>query len=199
MRRRAARWAVRAQPAGPENCLTPNCSWSNNIGVDLDADQIERLNASPLPRLVAIAGGLLSSGWRRVLEQHGLATSGLVLLFTLSAENELTHREAAKRCWVSAGTLTGVVDSLEEEGLVTRHPDRSDRRIVRLALTPAGKERVSAAGAALAREFGPVGGGLTDDEEAVVRRYLVDLITTLESTGRSDAGRRLSPTAPEGS
>ena len=119
--------------------------------MDLDPDQLERLNASPLPRLVAIAGGLLSNGWRRVLEQHGLATSGLVLLFTLSGENELTHREAARRCWVSAGTLTGVVDALEEEGLVTRHPDRSDRRIVRLALTPAGKERVSAGGGVVPR------------------------------------------------
>ncbi len=167
--------------------------------MDLDPDQLERLNASPLPRLVAIAGGLLSNGWRRVLEQHGLATSGLVLLFTLSGENELTHREAARRCWVSAGTLTGVVDALEEEGLVTRHPDRSDRRIVRLALTPAGKERVSAAGAALSREFGPVDGGLTDDEAAVVRRYLVGLITTLESAGRSNADQRLSPTTAEGS
>jgi DNA-binding MarR family transcriptional regulator len=166
--------------------------------VDLDADQIERLNDSPLPRLVAIAGGLLSSSWRRVLEQHGLATSGMVLLFALSAENDLTHREAARRCWVSAGTLTGVVDSLVVEGLVTRHPDDSDRRIVRLALTRAGKERVSAAGADLSSEFGPISGGLTDDEAAVVRRYLVGLITNLEGPKHSTAAQRLSPTTSEG-
>jgi DNA-binding MarR family transcriptional regulator len=166
--------------------------------VDLDADQIERLNDSPLPRLVAIAGGLLSSAWRRVLEQHGLATSGLVLLFTLSAQNDLTHREAARRCWVSAGTLTGVVDSLVEEGLVTRHPDDSDRRIVRLALTPAGKQRVSAAGSALTSEFGPISGGLTDDEVAVVRRYLVGLITNLEGATHGTTAQRLSATTSEG-
>lgn len=166
--------------------------------VDLDADQIERLNDSPLPRLVAIAGGFLSSSWRRVLEQHGLATTGLILLFTLSGENDLTHREAARRCWVSAGTLTGVVDSLVEEGLVIRHPDDSDRRIVRLALTPAGKERVSAAGSALTNEFGPISGGLTEDEEAVVRRYLIGLITNLNGAPHGTAAQRLTPATSEG-
>ena len=46
---------------------------------------------------------------------------------------ELAHRIAA-----SAPTMTGIVDRLERQGLVTRLRDDQDRRVVHIALTEAG-------------------------------------------------------------
>jgi DNA-binding MarR family transcriptional regulator len=44
-----------------------------------------------------------------------------------------------KRLLVSGGNVTGLVDRLEKEGLVTREVDAADRRIYRVALTGAGR------------------------------------------------------------
>jgi DNA-binding MarR family transcriptional regulator len=46
---------------------------------------------------------------------------------------------------VTSGTMTNRIDRLEARGLVTREPDLTDRRGVRVRLTPRGKDRVDAA------------------------------------------------------
>ena len=40
---------------------------------------------------------------------------------------------------VTSGNLTGIVDRLEEQRLVGRNPDKRDRRVVRVRLTPKGR------------------------------------------------------------
>jgi MarR family 2-MHQ and catechol resistance regulon transcriptional repressor len=40
---------------------------------------------------------------------------------------------------VTSGNLTGIVDRLEARGLVRRIPDQTDRRVVRVSLTPKGR------------------------------------------------------------
>ncbi len=50
------------------------------------------------------------------------------------AMTELGHRICA-----SAPTMTGVIDRLERQGLVARERDESDRRVVLIALTEAGR------------------------------------------------------------
>jgi len=46
---------------------------------------------------------------------------------------------------VTSGTMTNRIDRLEERGLVTREPDLTDRRGVRVRLTNRGKEGVDSA------------------------------------------------------
>ncbi|GAA1793024.1 MarR family winged helix-turn-helix transcriptional regulator [Planosporangium flavigriseum] len=58
------------------------------------------------------------------LEQHGPLRSG-----------ELAAREA-----VTAPTMTRVLASLADRGLITREPDPTDARSVRVSLSPAGVE-----------------------------------------------------------
>jgi DNA-binding MarR family transcriptional regulator len=43
---------------------------------------------------------------------------------------------------VSLSTVTGIVDRLSEQGLVTRREDPDDRRITRVLPTPSGRELV---------------------------------------------------------
>jgi DNA-binding MarR family transcriptional regulator len=50
---------------------------------------------------------------------------------------------------VTSGTMTNRIDRLEQRGLVTRQPDPTDRRGVRVRLTAKGKERVDSSLAAL--------------------------------------------------
>jgi DNA-binding MarR family transcriptional regulator len=144
------------------------------------------LSAMPLPRLVALAGRLASAQWRRFLDGHGLATTELTLLSAVAADGPLSHRDAARRCFVTAGGLTPVVDGLERAGRVERERDPGDRRVVLLRITPAGLAVVrkvwTSSEQGLAAFLPP-----DPETDEVVRRYLVGLIARLETGGTPDA------------
>jgi len=55
------------------------------------------------------------------------------------ADDALTMSELSRRLLVSNGNTTTVVDRLELDGLVTRTPSATDRRVVHVALTGAGR------------------------------------------------------------
>jgi DNA-binding MarR family transcriptional regulator len=55
------------------------------------------------------------------------------------SDRELTMSELSQFLLVSNGNTTTVVDRLELDGFVERRPSESDRRVVRVALTAAGR------------------------------------------------------------
>jgi DNA-binding MarR family transcriptional regulator len=55
------------------------------------------------------------------------------------ADRALTMTELSQLLLVSNGNTTTVVDRLELDGLVERRPSESDRRVVHVALTDAGR------------------------------------------------------------
>jgi DNA-binding MarR family transcriptional regulator len=140
---------------------------------------------APLGRLVAVAGHP-SRRWSRYLaEQHGLTVAGMATLMTLHQHGELTHRTVADHCFVRPATLTGVIDTLERDGLVERRRDDADRRLVRLALAPEGQGRIETL-TALIRSDQPVTSVDADPAKAgVIREFLLELIQTM-SDGEDD-------------
>ncbi len=52
----------------------------------------------------------------------------------------LSPAELADRTGVTRATITGLVDTLERDGLVTRSHDTEDRRMMVVCLTPRGRE-----------------------------------------------------------
>lgn len=50
-----------------------------------------------------------------------------------------TFIELSRLLLVTSGNLTGIVDRLEQQRLVRRHPDDQDRRVIRVALTDKGR------------------------------------------------------------
>lgn len=65
------------------------------------------------------------------------------LLFALAERDELSNGELALAADVSAATVTGMLDSLVDLGLVTRSRTSSDRRIVTCSLTDEGRRHVA--------------------------------------------------------
>jgi DNA-binding MarR family transcriptional regulator len=79
-----------------------------------------------------------------------LTMSQLKVLILLSHLGGASGQELARRTGVGLPTLTGIVDRLVGQHLVTRREDPRDRRVRRLELTPAGAalvDRVLTAGA----------------------------------------------------
>ncbi len=62
----------------------------------------------------------------------------LNVLFVLSGEGPLPMNRLAELLDVSQASATGIVDRMEQRGLVARERDAEDRRIVRVVLTPQG-------------------------------------------------------------
>jgi DNA-binding MarR family transcriptional regulator len=62
------------------------------------------------------------------------------VLAQLSVRDGLRQQALADRLLVTKGNVCGVLDRLEERGLVTRRPDPEDRRANLVVLTPAGRD-----------------------------------------------------------
>lgn len=143
---------------------------------------IERIDfeSMPIGRLLAITGRMMTARFERFLEAEGLSHTGWMVLLHLGKAGEpLTLREVADRCYVTGATVTGVVDTLERDGLVVRERGTDDRRVVRLRLTKAGQRRFDTARDTVAAELGPLFADLTERDEAVVRRFLARTVRRL--------------------
>ncbi|WP_433531453.1 MarR family winged helix-turn-helix transcriptional regulator [Micromonospora sp. CA-263727] len=148
-----------------------------------------QLGDVPLGRLLVVAGHLTSQRWNRYLaDEHGLTQAGMVTLMALAQHGELPHRAVAELCFVRPATLTGIVDTLERDGLVERHRDDNDRRSIKLALTPAGRARVDAL-TTLIQSRPPLTSVDADPANAaVVRRFLLEVIGSGDDLGPTAGG-----------
>ncbi|MET9732058.1 MarR family transcriptional regulator [Streptomyces sp. NPDC006458] len=100
----------------------------------------------------------------RGAEGRGLSAGALDLLIRLSAASDdgISIGALAQAAGVSSRNVTGLVDTLERDGLAERIPDRRDRRSVLARVTPAGlawvdsfRRPTQAAMAAVFRGFTP--------------------------------------------
>ncbi|HEX9852913.1 MAG TPA: MarR family transcriptional regulator [Woeseiaceae bacterium] len=68
----------------------------------------------------------------------GLTVPQADVLFTLGDQDALTFKAIGEKSLITKGTLTGVVDRMEQKGLVRRVNCPVDRRCVRATLTEQG-------------------------------------------------------------
>ena len=78
------------------------------------------------------------------LSQHGLLQGRWwVLILLMREENSVaTPSSLAEKSGVSRATMTGLIDGLEQVGLVKRLFDKQDRRSVQIQLTEAGQAKL---------------------------------------------------------
>jgi DNA-binding MarR family transcriptional regulator len=82
------------------------------------------------------------------LAQHEVTQGGFGVLMALWGNcqredregDKLTPAELAERTGVTRATITGLVDTLERAGLVSRTPHREDRRMMCIGLTKRGEK-----------------------------------------------------------
>lgn len=79
---------------------------------------------------------------RRVLRPEGISWGGFSLLFNLWIWGPMETRALATSMSCSRPSVSSLCDTLERGGLVCRHGDPNDRRLVRVALTPSGRTTI---------------------------------------------------------
>jgi DNA-binding MarR family transcriptional regulator len=71
-----------------------------------------------------------------------LTMSQLKVMIVLGRLGAASGQDLARRTGFSLATLTGVIDRLVAQDMVSRREDRLDRRVRRLELTPAGTDLI---------------------------------------------------------
>jgi MarR family transcriptional regulator, organic hydroperoxide resistance regulator len=89
---------------------------------------------------IKLLSQLLARKFTERLEPFGLTPFHWVVLCCLWEEDGLPTSSIGEKLQQVGGTLTGVLDRMEERKLIRRERDSRDRRIWRIWLTDAGKE-----------------------------------------------------------
>jgi len=110
------------------------------------------------------------------LAQVGLSMPKFSVLSELAAtDTPLSLSELAARLACVRSNMTQLVDRLEADGLVRRTDDPSDRRTVRAALTPLGRERCAAGAGEVRRVQAEFSASVPGAELAALDRALASL------------------------
>ncbi len=119
--------------------------------------QDDRLDLRSWLRLLTCANMIEAEVRKRLREEFDITLARFDLLAQLDrAGNGLTMGELSRRMMVTNGNVTGLIDRLVDEALVTRAPDPDDRRVQIIELTRAGRrsfERMSKAHASWITEL----------------------------------------------
>lgn len=110
----------------------------------------------------------------------------MVTLFAIRDTGSCRMSELAEITQQSAGTLTGIVDRLIEDGLVARVRDAEDRRVVQVVLTQMGQERIHHVERARCADMARVLRYFTLEQLAQLEEYLYLLARGIEQTFLED-------------
>ena len=103
-----------------------------------------------------------------------------VLRFLRLNGGQMPQRELLENLKVKPSTVNGILDRMEEKGLVERSVSGTDARQRVIALTPAGEEREAQAKKSFLEAEALIARGLTEEETETLRSLLERVIHNLE-------------------
>ena len=112
---------------------------------------------------------------------HKITGPQLGCLSAIKQDGPLTSSALAKKVYLSPSTVVGIVDRLEEKQLVTRTRDSKDRRLVHIAITPAGEQLIAAAPSLLQDTLAEALVRLPESEQVAITRSLEKLVDLMEA------------------
>jgi len=122
------------------------------------------------------AAGAVESRIEGALAEVGLSGAKLAALTQLVEAGEpVSLGELAAQCACVRSNITQLVDRLESEKLVRRVADANDRRSLRAAITPLGRERQAAGARKIEAVRRQIAGALKAIDGGALARALADL------------------------
>lgn len=123
----------------------------------------------------------------RWAEKQGLSEGRLQVLFRLRHQADgVPLGELAEILSVSPRNVTGLIDNLERDGLVTRVPDPADRRSVLAKLTNSGWDRIESLWRAAVGRQAPMAHGLSEEELTQLRHLCLRLVESMRMCGEKE-------------
>jgi len=134
---------------------------------------------------IVLTGTELVKEGTHTLKPVGLTDAQFNVLMLLSEHSDgrrLNQTELGRMLLVNRSNITGLVDRMERDGLVSRRPDPDDRRINWIEMTDRGREVLSTAHEAYYRRIEDVMSGLPAEDCRTLCRLLEEVRRGLRST-----------------
>jgi MarR family transcriptional regulator, organic hydroperoxide resistance regulator len=116
--------------------------------------------------------------YKSILDKHNLTYTQYLAMLVLWEEEKMTVKDIGKRLHLDSGTLTPLLKKLESMGLITRHRDVNDDRVVIIELTDTGLKLKSEILDVPGEVFCKL--NISDDEAKELKRNLDNLLRSLE-------------------
>ncbi|MFB9948563.1 MarR family winged helix-turn-helix transcriptional regulator [Rhizobium puerariae] len=85
----------------------------------------------------------IRTAFNQQVTAHGLTYPRARTLLRLTRKQKVTQSELACELELEQATMVRLLDRMEENGLIERHPDANDRRVKLIVLTPYGEEQAA--------------------------------------------------------
>lgn len=122
--------------------------------------------------MIVPLGRALTAAELPVLRAHGLTMWAYVVLLALGEAPVRTQSALAQSIGADKTRIIGVLDGLQERGLIERRPDPADRRARLLSLTAEGRRLRDSAQAGIRQREDRLLARLPDDDRAAFLRAL---------------------------
>jgi len=133
---------------------------------------------------------------RQLAACSNITAPQLVCLGAVIDHGPLTATAISREIHVSASTVVGILDRLEDKGLVRRERGREDRRIVFVSATDAGRKLAADTPSPLQKKLSEAFKALPELEQATITMSLERIVDLMESDGVVPAeapGEQASP------
>jgi DNA-binding MarR family transcriptional regulator len=117
---------------------------------------------------------------RRLMKNHDTTIPQAVCLYHLYEKGVTTAALLSRQVHLSASTLVGVLDRLEEKKLISRSRDKDDRRSVMIDVTDKGREFVRETPYLLHNRFSQALSKLPLEEQQMIAAGLETLVQLFE-------------------
>jgi DNA-binding MarR family transcriptional regulator len=117
----------------------------------------------------------------------GMTAPQLVCLLTVVEHRSITATAISREIHLSPSTVVGILDRLEEKGLVKRERGRDDRRVVSVTATGEGDRIARRAPSPLQKTLADELAALPESEQATIARSLERVVSLMEAQ-HIDAG-----------
>lgn len=127
--------------------------------------------------LIKMCELVVRSGIENRLEEFGISGLQYTILSTVSRRDDLSVADLARVTRVTPQSMGEMISGLQERQLVIRREDPSNRRILRIELTPAGRELFEKCDRLVDDLENEILGDMTDKEIVALRSGLNSILT----------------------
>lgn len=118
---------------------------------------------------------------RKLAGQYKITTPQLVALLCIVDEGPITPTDIARQVHLSNSTIVGILDRLEQKGLIERQRSTTDRRLVNITATDAGHALVESAPSPLQDVFAEALRSLPELEQTAIALSLERIVELMEA------------------
>lgn len=133
---------------------------------------------------------------RQLAACSNITAPQLICLRVAIDRGPLTATAISREIHVSPSTVVGILDRLEDKGLISRERGREDRRIVFISATAAGIELARDTPSPLQKKLADALNALPELEQATITLSLERVVTLMQSDGAESAEALGEPASP---